>query len=180
MNAIAINAFSGEINQQTTTLVNARDLHAYLNVVTKFSTWILRRIEDFSFVKNEDFIIVEPLPKNGKREDTGVSSWFGGENKVDYHITLDMAKELCMVERSEIGREARRYFIEMEKEHRDAVPAWALSQWQAHQLQLKAAQELALLSNDFAREVVRLARMGLSGGVMLLSLGVGTAGGLIM
>lgn len=162
MNAIAINAFSGEINQQQTTLINARDLHAYLQVKTAFAHWILRRIEDFGFVKGEDFVIAEPLAKNGNQSTTRVGGWFG-ESKIDYHITLDMAKELCMVERSEIGRAARRYFIEMEKEHRDAVPAWALAQWAEHQAQLAAAQDLALSSSPFVAEVLRLVRLGLSG-----------------
>lgn len=161
MKHLSIAAFAGTINQQEATLINARELHAHLRVETKFSTWIVRRVEDFGFIKNEDFIVVEPLPKNGKQLSTGGSGWFG-ESKIDYHITLDMAKELCMVERSEIGRQARRYFIEMEKEHRDAVPAWAIEQWSTHQAQLAAAQAALLQASTMARDVVRLLRAGLS------------------
>lgn len=158
MNAIAINAFSGEINQQATTLVNAADLHAYLGIQTRFSNWILRRVEEFGFVRDLDFIGVS---KFGHAE----AGFFGKRQTevTEYHITLDMAKELCMVERSEIGRAARRYFIEMEKEHRDAVPAWAVEQWAAHQTQLKAAQDMALSSSPFFREALRFVRAGLSG-----------------
>ena len=53
--------------------------------------------------------------------------------------------------------------MEMEKEHRDAVPAWALAQWAEHQAQLAAAQDLALSSSPFVAEVLRLVRLGLSG-----------------
>ena len=164
MNQLSIATFVGIVNnQQDITLVNARDLHAALEVLTAFNKWILRRIEDFGFIKDEDFIVIDPLVKNGQPQKTGLSGWFGGENKIEYHITLDMAKELCMVERSDIGRQARRYFIEMEKEHRDAVPAWALAQWAEHQAQLAAAQDLALSSSPFVAEVLRLVRLGLSG-----------------
>ncbi len=161
MNQLSIQAFSGEINNQTTTLVNARDLHAHLGIKTAFSNWILRRIEDFGFIKNDDFIIIDPLAKNGKREKWGFQAGWG-ENKIDYHLTLDMAKELCMVERSEIGRAARRYFIEIEKEHREAMPQWAVAQLSQAQAQRDAAQELALAGSPFSREVVRLVRAGLS------------------
>lgn len=166
MNQLSIATFVGIVNnQQDITLVNARDLHAALEVLTAFNKWILRRIEDFGFIKDEDFIVIDPLVKNGQPQKTGLSGWFGGENKIEYHITLDMAKELCMVERSDIGRAARRYFIEMEKEHRDAVPAWALEQWAAHQAQLRAAQDLALsISHALPplSEVLRLNALGLS------------------
>lgn len=161
MNQLSIQAFSGTINNQTTTLVNARDLHAHLGIKTAFSNWILRRIEDFGFIKNEDFIIIDPLAKNGKREKWGFQAGWG-ENKIDYHLTLDMAKELCMVERSEIGRQARRYFIEIEKEHREAMPEWALAQLSDAQAQLHAAREAVLLANPVLREVLRFTQMGLS------------------
>ena len=162
MQQFNITAFSGEINQQSITLVNARDLHAALDVKTKFATWILRRIEDFGFVKDEDFIIIDPLPKNGKPLTTGLSGWLGGESKIDYHLTLDMAKELAMVERSEIGRQVRRYFIQIESEHRDAIPAWATVQLSEAQAQLQAAQTLALRGNGFLQRVVRYTQAGLS------------------
>ena len=165
MQQFSITAFSGEINQQETTLINARDLHAALDVKTKFATWVLRRIEDFGFVRDEDFIIIDPLPKNGKPLNTGLSGWLGGESKIDYHLTLDMAKELAMVERSEIGRQVRRYFIQIEKEVRDAIPAWALSQMEQTQAQLRAAQDLALSVRPKlppVREFVRLLALGLS------------------
>ena len=168
MQQFNITAFSGEINQQSITLVNARDLHAALGVKSKFADWILRRIEDFGFVKNEDFIIADPLLKNEKQLNTRVSGWFG-ESKIDYHLTLDMAKELAMVERSEIGRQVRRYFIQIESEHRDAIPAWATvqlsetqAQLQAAQAQLQAAQTLALRGNGFLQRVVRYTQAGLS------------------
>ena len=161
MNAIAINAFSGEINNQTTTLVNARDLHAHLGIKTAFSNWILRRIEDFGFIKNEDFIIIDPLAKNGKREKWGFQAGWG-ENKIDYHLTLDMAKELCMVERSEIGRQARRYFIEIEKEHREAMPQWAVAQLADYQSQLFSTRALLLMRDKTLAEIVRYRGMRLS------------------
>ena len=161
MNQLSIQAFSGEINNQTTTLVNARDLHAHLGIKTVFANWILRRIEDFGFIKNEDFIIIDPLSKNGKQSTTRVSGWFG-ESKIDYHLTLDMAKELCMVERSEIGRKARRYFIEIEKEHREAMPQWAVAQLADYQSQLFSTRALLLMRDKTLAEIVRYRGMRLS------------------
>jgi anti-repressor protein len=153
-----INAFSGEINQQPVTLVNAEDLHAYLGIQTPFAKWILRRIEEYEFTRDLDFTVTDKFVQ------VRAGGFFGSREvqKPEYHITLDMAKELCMVERSDIGRAARRYFIEMEKEHRDAVPAWAIEQWSTHQAQLAAAQAALLQASTMARDVVRLLRAGLS------------------
>lgn len=114
--------------QQT---VNARDLHAFLEVGKDFSTWIKKRIDDYGFVENQDYTTVPQ--KNGTEKSstyddnqvfpkTGENPQ-GGRPKIDYHITLDMAKELAMVERNEKGREARRYFIECEKRlHAQTLP----------------------------------------------------------
>ena len=90
--------------------VNARDLHAFLQVGRDFTTWIKGRISKYEFVQSLDFEIVEKMssPNAG-------SSKSRQQILVEYHLTLDMAKELSMVENNAKGREARRYFIAMEK-----------------------------------------------------------------
>jgi len=87
--------------------VNARELHNFLGVGRDFSNWIKNRIEKFNFIEGEDFITT--LAKTGERQNVVMK---------DYYITFDMAKELSMVENNDRGREARRYFIEVEKRAR--------------------------------------------------------------
>ena len=85
--------------------VNARELHAFLEVGKVFGAWIADRIEQFDFSEGQDFIVLSDSGKNPH----------GGRPTKDYHLTLDMAKELSMVERNEKGKQARLYFIECEK-----------------------------------------------------------------
>jgi phage anti-repressor protein len=98
--------FTGTLNRQTIQLVNARDLHAFLQVGRLFAAWIKSRIADYGFVDGEDYITIShfPNPESGNRG-----------KRIEYHISLDMAKELSMVERNEQGKQARRYFIECER-----------------------------------------------------------------
>lgn len=98
-------------------LIDARLLHTQLQVSTKFATWITRRIEEFGFEEEKDYFPI--LGKTNRFPFLG--SKLGGQNKVDYHLTMDMAKELAMIERNEVGRKVRRYFIAVEKEMREAV-----------------------------------------------------------
>lgn len=88
-------------------IVSGRDLHEYLGVGRDFTTWIKERIEKYQFEENADFTIISIAPRNGGTKK-------GGQNKVDYIIKLDMAKELSMIENNDRGREARKYFIECE------------------------------------------------------------------
>ncbi|WP_208435031.1 antA/AntB antirepressor family protein [Bartonella phoceensis] len=90
------------IDQETVQTVNARDLHAFLGITSKFADWIKNRIKECKFLKNINFIT---LTKNL------VS---GGKVK-DYYLTLDMAKHLSMIERNDKGHEARQYFIKCER-----------------------------------------------------------------
>lgn len=124
-----IAVFNGEIGETTEILYNARDLHKFLGVGRKFNTWIKERINEYGFVKNQDFIIVQTIASQNGEAKIGR----GGHNKVDYHITLDMAKELAMVEKNAKGREIRRYFIECEKK--------------AHSLTAQITQTSILLKN---------------------------------
>ena len=157
MQQFSITAFAGSINNEEVTLINGEDLHAALGIQTPYSKWILRRIEEFGFVRNLDFIGVDKIVRTE-------AGFFGERDKkmIEYHLTLDMAKELAMVERSEIGRQVRRYFIQIENETRDVIPAWALSQIEQTQAQLRAAHTLALRGNGFLQRVVRYTQAGLS------------------
>ena len=93
--------------------VSARELHAFLEVQTRFNDWIKNRIEQYDFVENQDFLVV--TEKKVTMTDAGEKATLIKE----YHITLDMAKELAMVERTEKGKQARQYFIECERKLRE-------------------------------------------------------------
>lgn len=88
--------------QQT---VNARELHAFLENRDHFSTWIKDRISQYGFVENQDFV---RYLENSKKP-------LGGRPSMEYALSLDMAKELSMVERNAKGKQARQYFIDCEK-----------------------------------------------------------------
>ena len=88
-----------------TDCVDARTLHEELKVKTSFNDWIDRRISQYKFLESIDFTSF--TQKRVKPT--------GGRPPVEYTITLDMAKELSMIENNEEGRKARRYFIECEK-----------------------------------------------------------------
>ncbi|MGG3871679.1 antA/AntB antirepressor family protein [Brevibacillus laterosporus] len=92
--------------------VDARELHEFLEVGTKFTDWIQERIRKYGFVEEEDFSLM--LTKIGERQNVV---------RHDYNLSLDMAKELCMVENNEKGRQARKYFIECEKRVKRLVPS---------------------------------------------------------
>ena len=100
-------AINGEL-QQT---VNARDLHAFLEVGRDFSNWIKGRIYKYGFEENVDYVIVENLSSpdlaNAKARP---------QKLLDYYISIDMAKELSMIENNDKGRDVRRYFIQCEKQ----------------------------------------------------------------
>jgi len=95
------------------TLCNARDLHTVLENGDHFATWIKERIEKYGFTEGEDY-----FGKSRNRSDGRP-----GRQRTDYHLTLDMAKELAMVENNDKGRQVRRYFIAVEKAARAQVGA---------------------------------------------------------
>lgn len=102
-----IPVFNSHIQNEQIQLVDARVLHEFLEVDTHFKDWIARRISEYEFIENQDFILIAQ-----KRATKGRG---GDRRSKDYHITLDMAKELSMIERTEKGRQARKYFIACEK-----------------------------------------------------------------
>lgn len=103
------------INSKPIPTVSARDLHRFMEVQTLFKDWIVRRIEDFEYEKDRDFIVVSGCSNLSDGE-------FNPNPPKEYYITLDMAKELAMVERNPMGRLARKYFIRCERMVLETVP----------------------------------------------------------
>lgn len=100
-----VGMFHAMIDGVSQLAINARDLHKFLNVGRRFTTWIQGRIQEYQFIENLDFISFSQAGEKPK----------GGRPTTEYHLTLDTAKELAMVENNEEGRKVRRYFINCEK-----------------------------------------------------------------
>lgn len=89
------------VNQETMT-VSARELHKTLNIGTRFNDWFPRMVE-YGFIEGTDF-----YSKMSKTES-------GGRPSTDYEISFDMAKQICMIQRTPEGKQCRQYLIDLEK-----------------------------------------------------------------
>ena len=87
--------------------VSGRELHEALGIKTAYKDWFPRMCE-YGFTEGKDFC-------------SNLSESTGGRPSTDHSLSLDMAKELCMIQRSEIGKRFREYFIEIEKAWNDPV-----------------------------------------------------------
>jgi len=112
MNNDLIRIETKRIGDQEVNAVDARELHTFLESKTRFSDWIDRKIRKYGFEEGADYILL-------KVELNSSEPWIGGRPSADYVISLDMAKELAMVESNQKGKQARRYFIEVEKKYRE-------------------------------------------------------------
>ncbi len=89
-------------------MVDARELHGFLEVARDFSTWIQDRIKKYRFVEGIDYIVLEGSPDRG-------NGHYNPKPSKDYALTLDMAKSIAMVQNNNKGDEVRQYFISCEK-----------------------------------------------------------------
>lgn len=92
-----------DTNENLEPVVSGRELHKMLEVATAYKDWFPRMCE-YGFVEGQDF-------------SSFLSESTGGRPAVDHLIKLDMAKELCMIQRTERGKLARQYFIQVEKDY---------------------------------------------------------------
>lgn len=90
------------INENHEPVMSARDLHEFLEVGTAYKDWFPRMTE-YGFSEGIDFC-------------SKMSASTGGRPSTDHIIKLDMAKEIAMIQRSEKGKTARQYFLQIEKE----------------------------------------------------------------
>ena len=88
--------------------VMGRELNEALKIKTPYKKWFDRMCE-YGFAENADFVTMD---KNVRRADGTEMP----QSQYDHQLTIDMAKEICMIQRSEIGRKCRQYFIEVEKQ----------------------------------------------------------------
>jgi len=143
------------VGNTTLPTVNARDLHAFLEVKTHLKDWIARRINEYGFEDGKDFC-------------SFLSESSGGRPSKEYALTLDMAKELSMVERNAKGKQAREYFIECERQVKGGSLSLPPAKHAKEALQLAATafrtartfgfdQNVATISaNQFVRNITGL------------------------
>lgn len=130
-------------------LVSARELHEFLEVKTGYKDWFPRMCE-YGFSEGEDFC-------------SKMSESTGGRPRQDHYISIEMAKELCMIQRNDKGKQARQYFIQLEKDWNspDRVMARALQiadkqikSLQAENVQLTVDKQIMQPKADYFDELV--------------------------
>jgi len=92
-----------QIGAENINSVDAKTIYEFLEIKTAYTTWIQRVIEKYDFIENQDFI------SNLKESN-------GGRPSKDFIVSMDMAKELCLIENNPKGKETRKYFIQAEKQ----------------------------------------------------------------
>lgn len=107
------------IGEEETQAVSARELHSFLGIKRDFSNWIKYYIKSYGFVEGQEFSTYSPKVANSF-----------DKPKLEYALTLDCAKELSMVSRTPKSKEARKYFIEIEKEYKKTPHFEQLSEMQ--------------------------------------------------
>ncbi|WP_407346366.1 ORF6C domain-containing protein [Lactococcus petauri] len=113
-------------NENNDQVVSGRELHNFLEVKTPYHIWF-ERMAEYGFTENVDFIGFEQK-----------SSKLGGRPSVDHALKLDMAKEISMIQRTAKGKEARQYFIQVEKEYK-----------QQQQVPLTLDQQIAAIATGY-------------------------------
>lgn len=94
------------LNENHEPVVSGRQLHETLGVKTRYNDWF-NRMTEFGFTENEDYLAITQ-----KR----VTAQGNATNQTDHIIKLDMAKEIAMIQRTNKGKEVRKYFIQVEKD----------------------------------------------------------------
>ena len=121
---INIKVIQKDFNGEKKRFVSARELHHWLGVGKRFATWITDRISKYDFVEDLDYFITIPNFGNGlNTQITGkiIDAKTGKVVAKEYVISVDMAKELAMVENSEVGKMVRKYFIRVEGEFKKVM-----------------------------------------------------------
>lgn len=120
--------------------VNGRDLHAALEIETPYAKWFKRMCE-YGFAENIDYRTVD---KNVFRVDGTEMP----QKQSDHQLSINMAKQLCMIQRSEIGRKFREYFIQVEEAWNSPEKIMERAMQIAHQRALEAERRIFALNEE--------------------------------
>jgi len=158
-----------ETNEKQEVVISGRELHNFLEIGTQYSKWF-DRMKEYGFVENQDFQAISQKRITAQNNETTYT---------DHALTLDMAKEISMIQRNVKGKEARQYFIQVEKEHNQKKNSLTRKQELALKVfaggveGLEASVELANIEKE---EVRKLERNGnnkiISGGQVVEMLGI--------
>lgn len=96
--------------------VSGRELHEKLEIKTPYTQWF-ERMAEYGFVENEDYIGLSQKCEKPS----------GGRPSVDHQMTIEMAKQICMIQRTDAGRRYREYFLEIERKWNDPQMVMARS-----------------------------------------------------
>lgn len=132
-----------QIDKHTTQTCDARELHCFLKNGARFADWIKDRIEQYGYEEGKDFEVFRKSEKNPS----------GGRPAIEYILDIEMGKELAMVEKSDMGRIARRYFIACERMATEQIPLLAAELLRTKPLwqKIKRYKEMGLLHVEIAR-----------------------------
>ena len=131
--------------------VSGRELHDFLNIETPYAKWF-NRMTEYGFTEGEDYAeVLDKIVQNPKE---------GGRPATDHQLTIPMAKELCMIQRNERGKQARQYFLAVEAQWNspEAVMRRAVLIAQRQNDQLKAANRQLLAENNDLKPDAEYAR----------------------
>ena len=130
------------INNEEVNSVSARDLWVALGSKQDFSTWIKARLEQAYAVENEDYGVFHKTVENLK----------GGRPQVEYALSLDLAKNIAMLERNEKGNQIRKYFIACEKELKAQAPQLPQTYLEALESLIESEKRNQELQNKIAQD----------------------------
>jgi hypothetical protein plarl_12311 len=112
--------------------VSGRELHEFLEVTTRYNDWF-NRMTEYGFTEGEDYYSFLSNRSDG----------LAGKPRTDHQLTIQMAKELCMIQRNERGKQARQYFLAVE------------AQWNSPEAVMRRAVLIAQKQNDQLKAVNR-------------------------
>lgn len=151
-NAINFDIVVVAMDNEEVNSVNARELHDQLKVGKDFSNWIKDRIDQCQLIENVDYVLVR---QNGR-----INSGRGGDRRsINYFLSIDAAKHLAMMERNEIGKQVRQWFIQAEKYARSLEVeeiAKAIGLRTAHALNLLLVEEGLVYKTSSSRSTKHL------------------------